>query len=232
MQQYLSWLKNPEVKRNRQRARQRDYEDLPFRGSMEPRGNPVGYQKELNEYLNPLVRFLRRNCGRPWDKIYSEICENMDKRGVVQAHVFQHLFDFVELNPVFEGNSVYSRGWWGLRPLYHTGWSFYVDLHGALRTPREKSPSRKTKKTRPDHILPTDNESVLFIRRQDRTWFEAQLKSLPEPDVVRPYDKILGRLIHPVWDRGVLQQLYGRAGVYGHRLRTLSKREKAAFDLK
>ena len=32
--------------------------------------------RELNENLNPLRRYLRAQVGRPWSKVFSEICES------------------------------------------------------------------------------------------------------------------------------------------------------------
>lgn len=55
-----------------------------------------GRDKSFNENLNPLKSFLRTNVGRPWDKIYSEICTNFDKRKVVNNHILEHLFQYVE----------------------------------------------------------------------------------------------------------------------------------------
>lgn len=54
-------------------------------------------EKEFNENLSPLRGFIHKSVGRPWDKVYSEICTNFDKRKVVNAHILQHLFQYVEL---------------------------------------------------------------------------------------------------------------------------------------
>lgn len=35
-------------------------------------------QKELNENLKPLVRFLHSRIGQKWDDVYSEIMKNMN----------------------------------------------------------------------------------------------------------------------------------------------------------
>ena len=37
-----------------------------------------GWTKCLNENLAPLKRYLSKQVGRPWDKVYSEICEHLD----------------------------------------------------------------------------------------------------------------------------------------------------------
>ena len=55
--------------------------------------------KVLNENLAPLRKFLRRNVGRPWDKVYSEICAQMDRGSAVQYHIWHHLRDEVVTAP-------------------------------------------------------------------------------------------------------------------------------------
>jgi hypothetical protein len=55
-------------------------------------------QKELNENLNPLMRFMRSAVGRPWSEVYAEICERVNLNSGVQLHILQHLLDWVEQN--------------------------------------------------------------------------------------------------------------------------------------
>jgi hypothetical protein len=53
------------------------------------------YSKSLNENLAPLVRYLRKQRGRPWDDVFSEICAGLDTGSTVKMHVRMHLEDFV-----------------------------------------------------------------------------------------------------------------------------------------
>ncbi|MBY0456076.1 MAG: hypothetical protein K2V38_01930, partial [Gemmataceae bacterium] len=60
-----------------------------------------GYNtKHFNEHLGPLRRFLDANVGRPWDKVYSEICQQVERGNVVQNHILTHLFDYVVVHTV------------------------------------------------------------------------------------------------------------------------------------
>lgn len=65
--------------------------------------------KQLNEYLNPLYRFLESCVGRKWDDVYSEVREKLNLNSAVMLHIVQHLFDFVE-REVFESEGkIYHR---------------------------------------------------------------------------------------------------------------------------
>ena len=56
------------------------------------------YCKSLNENLAPLVRFIRKQVGRPWDDVFSEICAHLDTGSTVKMHVRTHLKDFILIN--------------------------------------------------------------------------------------------------------------------------------------
>src|SRR5688500_16969566 len=62
--------------------------------------------KWLNEHLGPLRRYLMSNVGRPWDEIYAEICDGLDRRSATGLHILQHLDDYVDLH---------DEGWRGAR---------------------------------------------------------------------------------------------------------------------
>ena len=53
------------------------------------------YTKGLNENLAPLVRYLRRQRGRPWNDVFSEICASLDTGSTIKMHVREHIEDFV-----------------------------------------------------------------------------------------------------------------------------------------
>jgi hypothetical protein len=59
-----------------------------------------GKTKSFNENLAPLRRFLERRIGRPWNAVWSELREFLSPKSAVQKHVFDHVVQFVERNPV------------------------------------------------------------------------------------------------------------------------------------
>ena len=103
---------------------------------------PYGWNtKALNENLSPLRGFLRSRVGRPWNKVYSEISENLKPSSAVQQHVRDHLKDYVTLEIVEKGDGYYSRhaSRWERR-LYKG--ALYVDKHGILRILKRDTPPK------------------------------------------------------------------------------------------
>lgn len=52
--------------------------------------------KELNENLAPFYRWLKKQVGRHWDDVYSDIRENINPNNAIQMHIMQHLWGYVE----------------------------------------------------------------------------------------------------------------------------------------
>ena len=95
-------------------------DDLPKHEGIR-RGRTRGWdRKELNENLAPLRRYLEKQVGRPWDKVYAEICARLRVDSTVQQHVRGHLGDFVAIKPRRNvsgwSNSLYGGLW--RQPLY------------------------------------------------------------------------------------------------------------------
>ncbi len=66
-----------------------------------------GGTKYFNDNLEPLIRFLNSKVGKNWNKVYSELSKTLNKKTVSGLHVFNHLFDFVQLNTFTEGKEIY-----------------------------------------------------------------------------------------------------------------------------
>jgi hypothetical protein len=48
-------------------------------------------QKHRNEHYGPLLHFLIRNIGRPWNHVYSEICAATDSRSRLQSGIRKYV---------------------------------------------------------------------------------------------------------------------------------------------
>ena len=109
----------------------RDVEDVGGRAPMKPMH---AERKTQTDLWGPLRRFLGANVGRPWSKVWSEICEQADHRSVIGLHLRGHIHDLVETRPMMRGKIPASRigG--------HLGTRFYVDPRTGLlcRRPRDR----------------------------------------------------------------------------------------------
>jgi hypothetical protein len=55
------------------------------------RHRPYGWNaKEFSDSLGPLRGYLRKQVGRPWDKVWSEIAATLDSRSLTGQHIFDH----------------------------------------------------------------------------------------------------------------------------------------------
>jgi hypothetical protein len=55
----------------------------------------AGDRKHLNENLAPLRRYLGRQVGRPWRKVFAEICATLGPGSTVKQHVRDHVEDLI-----------------------------------------------------------------------------------------------------------------------------------------
>lgn len=101
----------PRAHLNRRYAR--DLENAPAKLGMS-----AGHKVEwLNENLAPLRRYLLAQVGRPYNSVFAEISAHVKVTSAVQAHILQHLEDFVATSVVSIGGVLYAAGRHGLRAL-------------------------------------------------------------------------------------------------------------------
>jgi hypothetical protein len=54
--------------------------------------------KSFSDVLGPLRGYLRKQVGRPWDDVWSELSANLDKRSITGQHIFSHIKWEVQTN--------------------------------------------------------------------------------------------------------------------------------------
>lgn len=163
-------MRNGTVTRDRQAV---ELDALPRRSRMRP---SHGDRKWLNENLNPLIRFLRARCGKPWDRVYSELRGGLDVRSAVQVHIFEHLYDFVAVHAEIKDGFVYDVGasHGGRRSLNHNGRSFFVHPRSRLL---EEVPAPPLCRRPPsaDHFM---RDGQVYARYR-RVWYRVTIGKRP-----------------------------------------------------
>lgn len=209
----------------------------------------------LNENLNPLKRFLEAQVGRPWNKVWSEIAANIDRRNTVQEHIYSHIDDFIAVQVEWRD------GQWRHPPHVYPRRSgddlwqpLYVDPRTALirRNPNYRSWSRRSR----DWWKATEAEIArrrrplgngLWHMRLEGEWYEVRLAPLPELQEIEVvnhgqirlrrktpvvFDLVLKRNVGAGTGSGdQLKKLYGSPHLYAVSRRQLSKREMAEHGL-
>lgn len=176
-----------------------------------------GKTKWFNEHLGPLRRYLCKQAGRPWDKVFSEICENIRLDSVVQNHLRGHVFDFVAID-VIEINGVlcHASGWFRGRPLTTSRWAllYVCPKTGILR--RIKSKQRNATVNR------ICESATKQYHRVNGKWYEVTLRKVPT-DYFGCWDALLNK---PVF-RCRPGEL---TSCYGYRAYAMSKRQLAESE--
>ena len=146
---------------------EKEYDDLPKRvsgsRSKHIRAREIKYFSDL---LGPLRRFLRKNVGRPWDQVYSEMKKQLDDRKVTGRHIFEHVDDEVETRPLIGDNGELYRMRYGNEtvPIY----GLYVDPRTGLLCWSDRKPwwrdRRKSKAAREEGGYARLNASTCYVK--------------------------------------------------------------------
>lgn len=232
-----------------------------WRNSRE-RGSHLGmtqgyaHPKGFNENLAPLKRWLHKQVHRPWDKVYAQLCSGIDRRSTVQAHIFEHIDDFVARDAAMRGGEVWvSESRWGRGARVPLGEAARVELFvhpvtGILLPNRRLHEVRAAQKARygswaerrgdaPYAVYHVIDEAKQW-HRLDGCWFEVTLAVFPErSDGAKPEEKcydVLRRCL--VTRSGATRRsapglpthvgMYGRSDVYAAAKRQLGRREVRA----
>ena len=193
--------------------------------------------KCLNEHLGPLRRYLDTQVGRPWDKVFSEICAHIDRSNPVQDHVRDHVEQYVVTNVLLvDGVACHGGGDRNYgKPLRETGWkAWYVcPKSGLLRkvkiVPKAIRQAKK-KIIPPVRVRVSDTLQCRFF---DDAWHLVTLKPLPHPPTYRQFSKdvdvLLGKQVKSLTPIEARQQ-YG-AEVYATAVRRLARRELRQYPI-
>lgn len=196
--------------------------------------------KHFGEHLGPLYRYLRQQVDRPWRLVYGELCAGLDRRNVVQNHLFQHIGDRVALETVLVDGEVRVRSWRGTESLADSRYEMYVHPRTGLllvNRAREKAAQQlrleraaKARQGRPDRRI---GVAGLGHDRQwhriEGIWYEVLLQPLQGDAPV--YDVVLRRPVS-VANRELLAQAYGRGDAAAVAKRQLDGRTLARHGLR
>lgn len=160
--------------------------------------------KNFGEHLGPLYRYLDCQVHRPWSKVYSELCAGLDRRSVVQNHLFEHIGDHVALQTTLIDGEVHVLGRFHTTPLADARQALFVHPRTRILLPnrardramRQEKLQRAQRRKADDLDLRTDIPGLgpdRQWRRIDGLWYEVQL--LPLQGDAPVFDIVLKRIV-------------------------------------
>ena len=194
-----------------------------------------GRDKDFSDHLGPVRRFLESNIGRPWNKIWSEVCEHAKLNSVQGRHLRQHVWDYVEHNVVEIRNKVpYATS-------RHNG---LIEVNGFWEHPKTGilhknrdyvSPWKKVPKPENPDLKIIDD---IYYGRIDGVWYELEMTIIEMSRFLGGRDKFLNIAISPL-DSSIrycsnvdkLQTTYGKR-IFCSNKRQLNKKEKKKLGIK
>jgi hypothetical protein len=222
-------------------------------------GMRAGYgYRDLNENLAPLRRYLHAQIGRPWNKVFSEICAGIDRRSTVQQHIHQHIGDFIAIDVgVRNGRLVdLAADWKFLWRGPGMSQALYVDPRtGLIR------PNRNYRSHRHSDALRRQREQLEIAARRrvvdertlllllDDLWFRVEVEVLPKERRIegrvdgKPHRRMAAESRHDVvlrrhvsraieTDVQICKHLYGSGELYAVSKRQISTREIKGYRLR
>ncbi len=137
--------------------------------------------KWFDDHLSPLKRWLRKQVNRPWDKVYSELSQGIDRRSTVGQHLIDHVKSEVARHCVRTEDG---------RLVRPDDWTWRSDVEGLYVDPRTGILRWKQRKTNRQHLQDrqrAERERLrdvrwlapkLLLQRENGIWFELRVRLL------------------------------------------------------
>jgi hypothetical protein len=99
--------------------------------------------KSFTDVIGPLRACLRKQVGRPWNDVYSELSAVLDKRSISGQHIWTHVFQEVETHAIVLKGRCFHRLRFGM---FVPVVGLFVDpVTGILRYERDRRPHYRAK---------------------------------------------------------------------------------------
>lgn len=183
--------------------------------------------KEFTDLISPLYRWMEKQVGRPWNKVYSEIKDNFASNNLQHQHLIQHVRWMVDLNCFKKNHKIYNSQGLEVNSLGSRRPQFYVLDDGLLKM---------IKKARTKYgVIPSNpNCKVIdgktYKADKDGIWYEIELSPVPKDRICSDaFFNIKGLKGYNFLPDSVRE--YNKRGVYCTKKTQLSKRDKKKLKL-
>ena len=133
--------------------------------------------KNHRDHLAPLRGWLRKQVGRKWNEVYSELKKKLPATGLLSLHVLSHVDDFVKVKVFYNesGELCYRTSWGDINVIgkycFIRDYILYVHPETGILT--YHAFQRKPEKVKPLKIIPLTDKKV------EGVW-EGKFRKLPK----------------------------------------------------
>lgn len=190
-----------------------EYENLRSREGIKRRyiGGWGSDSKEFGENLNPLYGAVRKAVGRRWDDFYSELRTNFDTRSVINQHILQHLYSYIDTKTFLDedGDVAVHSNYSGVVKVRNSGTDLYVDPRDGIikrnkhyRSYKQVEAARKVEREREQAKVYREIDENTVLRLIDGVWYEFEMKVIPQGEIryTKPY-AFTEVNVNPTWLR-------------------------------
>lgn len=142
-------------------------------------------EKQFTDVLGPIYKFLNAQVGRPWNKVYSELCQVLDKRKLTHKHVFDHVEMYVERHvrmgrdgQYYPKNAIFS--WNAVKGLFVCPRTGLIRRQVPREEPRPPKPLQRLEVS-PDEIY----------EKLDGIWYRLTLRRASKVEIALGHPKYL-----------------------------------------
>jgi hypothetical protein len=157
------------------RDRYEDDDHGPTKHKVSRRGQYGWDGKSLSDLLGPLRGYLKKQVSRPWNKVYSDLCQYLDKRSVSGQHIWDHVRSEVDEHPyVLNGQLMRRPSYGSIRRVE----GLYVHPVSGLLC---WAPTRRYRfRPRIDPDVIKLDQPLTELRRMDGIWYRLEYESIPQ----------------------------------------------------
>jgi len=156
-------------------------------------------RRPSRDHLNALRRYLRKQVGRRWDSVYSDICHNAPTGSYLGEHVRELVADEVHDRVTLCGDELYGRRGWKV----YTGDLFVCPETNILKVHNadQAAGARRRYRHRPELEMLAVDETHKYVNI-DGLWYFVTLSAIPGAEVSeRPFDVVLKEAVFAVGEK-------------------------------
>jgi len=128
------------------KGRARKLDELPATQGLLRGARERGGDKSFRDHLKPLRRYLEKQVGRPWNKVFSEVMTGRRFDSTIHRHLVTHIEDFVAIKPRRRAITFGRKTARPERREYLWAQPFYVDERDGILKRTDKLPEEKVRR--------------------------------------------------------------------------------------